>query len=132
MCLRIRKLHLQWKRKRKISPHIILKKPTEFDFMMKAINMKVRKKRDLRWRYVRSAAYILLFIYMPISIKTFRFFLCRQIDGTPFLVADLKQQCQTREWWMAAIVAITVLALFVIAFPLYIFVRLCRARKSCT
>ena len=53
----------------------------------------------IEWTKVFKASFMLLFIAYPgVALKVMQMFSCRHIDGTYWLVADMRLQCFTSEW----------------------------------
>ena len=84
-----------------------------------------------RWNERRPLA-ILLFVahlaYMPITTAAINVFKCTQpVDGTRYLVADLRVSCSEPTFAVAAVIAGGVLALFSLGFPIMLYVILSKA-----
>jgi len=74
--------------------------------------------------------YILLFSHMPLSLKVFSVFQCRQVDDRYYLLVDMRKECYVGEWLHRYLpVSLALIIVVVIGFPLAILVLLVRKRK---
>ena len=62
-------------------------------------------------------------------MKSLKFFLCSQIDGEFYLIADMSQKCFDSDWFLRSIIFIIVIVFYVVGFPVLITIFLYRARK---
>jgi len=77
------------------------------------------------------ASFMFLFLCYPgITLKIFRMFKCRNVDGTSYLVADLRLQCYTAEWAGYAIYAGIMAILYAFGLPMAAFWILFRRRHK--
>jgi len=83
--------------------------------------MARKKTRRTFWKLI---LFTLFLMYPSISFRVLMFFLCRNIDGTPYLVADFNVKCYDDRWnrYMPVIVAMVVIYPFGI--PAMFFQRL--------
>jgi hypothetical protein len=65
-----------------------------------------------------------------VSVKIFRLFRCIQVEGSYWLVADMRLQCFTRQWWSYAVYALVMCVLYVVGLPLSIFLLLRQHRDT--
>ena len=72
----------------------------------------------------------LLLCYAPISVRLLRTFRCVDIDGTPYLLADVRVECYTRTWLMFAGWSGALLVLYTVGLPLTILLVLRRHRHQ--
>ena len=68
-------------------------------------------------------------VYVGVSIRIFRLFKCREIQGIWYLTADYSIECFSPAWTTASAVGITGIALFVIGIPVAEFALLFVNRK---
>merc|ERR1711871_1365942 len=92
------------------------------------------KKRAADYKDMANALsvafYILLFSHMPISLKVFSVFQCKQVDDKFFLLADMRKECYVDEWLKRYLpISLALIVIVVIGFPLGILVLLIRKRK---
>ena len=82
------------------------------------------------WSTVFRVTFMVLFVAYPgVSLKILRLFTCRTIDGTSWLVADMRLQCYTREWSGLAVYAVVMAVVYVAGLPLATFGLLLRQRR---
>ena len=43
---------------------------------------------------------VLFIAYPSVSIKIFRLFNCRKVDGHYWIAADMRLRCFTKQWWV--------------------------------
>ena len=68
--------------------------------------------------------------FSGVSLKIMRVFRCIYIDGTSWLAADMRLQCYTTEWAGYAVYALLCGVVYVVGFPLGVFVILYRRRHK--
>jgi hypothetical protein len=73
---------------------------------------------------------VLFIAYPSVSQKILRTFRCRQVEGVFYLAADMRLRCFTGQWYGYALYAGIMGALYVVGFPLAIFVILWRRRRT--
>jgi hypothetical protein len=87
--------------------------------------------RSANWpRVFRTCFMVLFFAYPSVSFKVFRLFKCRQVEGVWWLVADMRLQCYTSQWYGYAFYASVMALLYVFGFPAAILAILCLRRKT--
>ena len=86
------------------------------------------KKRKAK--FFQAAAMLLSAMYMPITMKSFRIFQCKIIDGRSYLVADFRQLCYTADWYLYASIAVAVIISYAFAYPIVIVRILWRRRRN--
>jgi hypothetical protein len=64
-----------------------------------------------------------------VSVKIFRLFRCIQVEDQHWLVADMRLQCFTQEWWAYAGYGLVMCGLYVVGLPAAVLVIL-RQRKA--
>ena len=91
------------------------------DFMQLIQNAKLEEAKHVKKKnaYTKLIYFMLLFLYMPISVNTFQFFQCRKIEGTWYLVNDYRHKCYDGMWFSYAVIALIISAVFIFGFPLY-------------
>jgi hypothetical protein len=60
---------------------------------------------------------VLFIAYPSVSVKILRLFRCREVEGTYYLVADMRLECFTPEWWGYGIYGIVMVAVYVVGLP---------------
>ena len=95
---------------------------------------RVRDGLTARWHERRPLA-ILLFVahlaYMPITTAAINVFKCTPpVDGTRYLVTDLRVSCTEPAYVVAAVIAAGVLAVFGLGFPILLYVILSNASPA--
>jgi len=95
---------------------------------------RTRAELVVRWSERRPLA-ILIFVahlaYMPITTAAINVFKCTQpVDGTRYLVADLRVSCSEPTYAVAAVIAGGVLALFSLGFPIMLYVIMSNTRPA--
>ena len=83
-------------------------------------------KPALRPVCTKVAIYILLFAYPVVSVKIVAAFGCQKVDGVHYLREDYAVQCYTAKWRAIALYASIFLAVYVIALPVVVLVKLSR------
>jgi hypothetical protein len=78
----------------------------------------------------RGISMVLFVAYPSVSVKIFRLFQCREVDGLYWLAVDMRLQCYTSEWTGYAIYGGVMLIVYVIGLPFGTFVLLYRKRHS--
>jgi len=76
-----------------------------------------------------GALYLLFFLHAPVSSRIFVYFLCDDIDGKTFLRADFSLSCQEKEYKRFYSFVMFMMIIFVVGFPVLIFLLLCNQRK---
>jgi hypothetical protein len=77
-----------------------------------------------------AAVYLLLFAYPVISVKVVGAFACHEIEGVLYLRADYNIPCDSPQWKAMAVYAGVWLAIYVVAFPFFILLKLWSYRGS--
>lgn len=90
----------------------------------------VMKSRDSLRCWILCAGTRRLLCYPGVSVTLFRTFHCVDIEGVPFLVADMREQCGTALWTGYAVWSAAFIALYTIGLPVGIFVTLYRSRHT--
>ena len=92
-----------------------------------AMKVEMRVKADA----LSLAFYVLVFAHMPISVKVFSVFQCREVDGKFYLIGDMRKQCLDGEWNSVYLpICIVLIVIVVIGFPLGILILLVCKRRS--
>jgi hypothetical protein len=83
-------------------------------------------------RGVFIAFYLLLFAYPVVSVRVVEAFACHEVEGVRYLRADYSVRCDTPEWRTMAAYAGVWVAVYVVAFPLFILLKLWSYRSNDT
>lgn len=116
-----------------VAAHRMRRVGTEAVIVGAASPMNLRLTTFLRvdWTKIFKSCFLLLFVaYAAVSIKVLRMFRCRKIEGTWYLVADMRLECFTATWWSYATYAAVMGVAFVLGLPLLVFVTLFRHRHT--
>lgn len=73
--------------------------------------------------------FFLFLIYPTVASSILRFFVCRTVDGVPYLVADMSQTCISDAYRNFYWIAFGFALLFPVGIPLLFFLRLWRHRS---
>ncbi len=96
-----------------------------------ALSHSMAALRVVNWAAVFRSSFMLLFLAYPgVSLKVLRVFRCREVDGTHYLVADMRLQCFTGEWGGYAAYSLLVILVYVVGLPLTVFLILFARRRT--
>merc|ERR1719345_598873 len=95
-----------------------------------AVNCLNYEKSELRDKLVKYGLVFVFLVYPTISLRVLEVLDCRDIFDKYYKVADVRTQCYTSSWTEDAIIAIIVIAVFVIGVPLAVFFTLNRNRHK--
>jgi hypothetical protein len=99
--------------------------------MASPMSSRVHSFLSVDWAKLFKSVFLLLFVaYAAVSIKVLRVFRCRKIEGVWYLVADMRQECFTAEWWGYAAYGAVMGVLFVLGMPLLVLTILVRNRSQ--
>eukprot|EP01006_Ploeotia_vitrea_P035745 TRINITY_DN65931_c10_g3_i2.p1 TRINITY_DN65931_c10_g3~~TRINITY_DN65931_c10_g3_i2.p1 ORF type:complete len:506 (+),score=273.25 TRINITY_DN65931_c10_g3_i2:97-1614(+) len=91
-------------------------------------------KRAARMRSTRKFWKLVLFtmflIYPGVSSIIFRLYLCREVNGTEYLLSDFSIQCGSDEWLRYAYFNLVAILLYPIGIPAFFYFMLQRNRKQ--
>ncbi len=73
-------------------------------------------RRLSRQKIVKLVVFALFLMYPAISSRVLSFFICREINGTNYLVADFTQVCGSDEWFKYLPLAVIALIVYVSKF----------------
>jgi hypothetical protein len=85
-------------------------------------------RKRIRIRFWRLLQFFLFLIYPTVTATVLRYFMCRQLNGKWFLLADMSQTCYSPTWNLWSLVAAVFALLYPLGIPLFFFVRLYRHR----
>ena len=88
--------------------------------LVRMITIEIQKQRDRRSKFLVTGLSVLLILYMPLTVRCFRFFQCVPIDDKNYLLADFREECYTSKWNTYATIAIFVIVFYCMAYPLCI------------
>jgi hypothetical protein len=86
--------------------------------------MSVRTRTKLKAHCWQALLFVMFWIYPTVSGAVTRLFMCKDIDGTSRLLADVRIDCSTTEWNTYAIPSATLILLYPIGIPLCYWVLL--------
>lgn len=76
--------------------------------------------------------FTLFLIYPSVSSMCLRLFVCRNINGTDYLLADFTLECYDSQWRQYAYIDIFFIALYPVGIPVFFFLLLWTNRKRLT
>ena len=86
--------------------------------------------KSINWAKVMKTCFLFLFVAYPgISLMIMRTFKCVEVEGEWWLVADMRLQCYTGQWWSYATYAAVMAALYTAGLPVAILVILWKLRN---
>ena len=98
--------------------------------LIRMLSLQTQKQSDRRSRFMVLGLSTLSLLYMPLTVRCFRFFQCIMIDDKSYLMADFREECYTTKWFGFIFVAIIVIIFYCILFPIYIFKTLFHIRDK--
>ena len=103
--------------------------PSSFDllcFRRQTLQSKLRTRMKV-WKLF---LYSLFLVFPSLSSNVLRLYVCTDIDGTQWLLTNLRVQCYTSVWYQYAYVAAPFILLYPVGIPLYFFVLLYSNRHA--
>jgi hypothetical protein len=88
---------------------------------------------NVDWAMLFHAIFFVLFVAYPsISLRVLQTFLCTEVEGEHFLLADIRTQCYTRRWARMAVYSAVMGVVYVLGLPIVTAVILIRHRRAGT
>ena len=98
--------------------------------LVRMLTLEAQKQRDRKSRFSVIALSVLSLLYMPLTVRCFRFFQCIRIDDKDYLMADFREECYTKIWLGFIFIAVCVIVMYCLLFPIGIFYTLFKIRKK--
>jgi len=100
--------------------------------LVRMLTLEAQKQRDRKSRFSVIALSVLSLLYMPLTVRCFRFFQCIRIDDKDYLMADFREECYTTTWlgFIFIFIAVCVIVMYCLLFPMGIFYTLFKIRKN--
>lgn len=86
----------------------------------------VARRQDLRAKGFRLILFLLFLIYPMMSSRVLSLFVCRDVEGTSYLITDFTIECYDARWWRYIRVAIPMIVV-----PLPSLFHYSRRRLAC-
>lgn len=93
------------------------------------LDIKAARRRS-KIRFYRMMEFFLFLIYPTISSNVLALFVCQNINGVDYLVADMSQLCYSDTWYSYIYIGATFSVLYPVGIPLFFFYRLYLHREK--
>jgi hypothetical protein len=91
--------------------------------------MNVAQKTKIKMRFWLLFLYSLFLVYPAVSSKVLRLYICKNFDGVDRLLADVRVECYTSQWYQYAIPSSCLILVYPLGIPLLIWSLLRTNRK---
>ena len=92
--------------------------PSSFDLLCYR-HQTLQSKLRTRMKFWKLLLYSLFLIYPALSSNVLRLYVCVDIDGTQWLLTNLRVQCYTSAWYQYAYIAAPFILVYPIGIPLF-------------
>eukprot|EP00808_Paulinella_micropora_P005719 g34204.t1 len=85
--------------------------------------------KTARRKFWRMLMFALFLIYPVVSSTVVRLFVCQEVEGVHYLVADYRLECYTDTWWNYAFAGIVLIVIYPIGIPSFITLKVYQYRN---